>query len=325
MRLRFAAAVLLSASLVPALARAQGADSVGTRAQGMAGAFVAVTDDASAVYWNPAALGKGAYFSLVMDGNRAETVPDSLPALSGGKRSGYLLALGTPALGLSYYRLENKIVNRPITVSRSAFQLDTLTTQHIGATFVQSLTDFLTVCSTVKIVRGVAGTGLIEGERDEILDHADVPGRSTGKFDLDAGVLLSGPVGRIGLVVRNISEPGFEVERGGRELVLDRQIRGGASVLLLESWKLAADFDFTKQAGPFGEVREIAIGSEGQVTRRLAARAGIRFNTAGDDHAPGLSVGGSFAALGSLLVDAQITGGSDKAFTGWGIAGRVVF
>ena len=35
--------------------------------------------------------------------------------------------------------------------------------------------------------------------------------------------------------------------------------------------------------------------------------------------------GGSFAVMGSVQIDGQYTGGSDKALRGWGIAGRVVF
>ena len=49
-----------------ALARpvsAQIYETVGIRAQGMAGAFVAVADDSTATWWNPAGLATGAYFS----------------------------------------------------------------------------------------------------------------------------------------------------------------------------------------------------------------------------------------------------------------------
>ena len=49
-------------SLAAAPADAQSFEALGSRAQGM-GAFVAVADDASAVYWNPAGLASGAYFS----------------------------------------------------------------------------------------------------------------------------------------------------------------------------------------------------------------------------------------------------------------------
>ena len=44
----------------PPLARAQSYEGVGIRAQGMAGAFVAVADDATASWWNPAGLATSA-------------------------------------------------------------------------------------------------------------------------------------------------------------------------------------------------------------------------------------------------------------------------
>ena len=324
MRAGMAVALVLGIVTYSRPLAAQSTESVGTRAQGMAGAFVGVADEASAVYWNPAGLAKGAYFSLVIDGNRTRAVPDE--GLTGAKRSGWLLALSTPAFGLSYYRLQTSTVSRPPTVSRSAFELNSLNTHHLGATLVQSLMDGLSVGTTFKVVRGVAGSGLVEGDDpNEILDHSELIGHSSTKVDLDVGIMASGGVGRVGLVVRNVSEPDFETESGA-EVSLHRQVRGGASILLLQTWKLAADVDFTRQSGPFGDIREVAVGSEGQVTRRLTARAGFRFNAAGDgDRSPALSVGGSFAAWGSLLVDGQVTTGSDKAFKGWGIAGRVVF
>jgi hypothetical protein len=99
---------------LPLHARAQSLDAVGTRAQGMGGAFVGVADDASAVYWNPAGLAGGAYFSLVIDGNNAEAIPDGLANASA--RSGWLLALSTPALGLSYTRLQTTIVRPAIGI-----------------------------------------------------------------------------------------------------------------------------------------------------------------------------------------------------------------
>src|SRR3712207_3061639 len=93
-----AAALLLLLAHVPAAA--QTFDGPGTRAQGMA-AFVAVADDASAVYWNPGGLASGAYFSLVLDRTDAETGAAGDRA---GSRSSWLLALSAPAVGLSYYR-----------------------------------------------------------------------------------------------------------------------------------------------------------------------------------------------------------------------------
>ena len=73
----------------------------------MAGAFVAVTDDASAVYWNPAALASGAFFSLLIDRTSAEATLDEPVDSRGGSRSGTVLALSTPPFGLAYYRLRS--------------------------------------------------------------------------------------------------------------------------------------------------------------------------------------------------------------------------
>src|SRR6187402_1536034 len=71
--------------------RLDSGQAVGVRAAGMGGAFTAVADDASAVFWNPAGFASGSFFSLVADANILD------------RRSGGLVALGTPPLGLSYY------------------------------------------------------------------------------------------------------------------------------------------------------------------------------------------------------------------------------
>ena len=51
--------VCLAVLVLAAPARAQVFETVGTRALGMGGAFVAVADDVTAVYWNPAGLANG--------------------------------------------------------------------------------------------------------------------------------------------------------------------------------------------------------------------------------------------------------------------------
>ena len=70
----------------------------------MAGAFVGVADDASAVYWNPAGLASGAFASFVLDFGQGDQVPAG-PAQSGASRqTGRILALSVPPVGLAYYR-----------------------------------------------------------------------------------------------------------------------------------------------------------------------------------------------------------------------------
>ena len=53
-------------ALLGAAGTAEAQAPLGTRAAGMAGAFVGVADDASAVYWNPAGLATGAIVSAIV-------------------------------------------------------------------------------------------------------------------------------------------------------------------------------------------------------------------------------------------------------------------
>jgi hypothetical protein len=313
--------------LCPAPLGAQAVDTVGTRARGMGNAFVGVADDASAVYWNPAGLAGGAFFSLLVDGGGAEALPAQRP--EAGRRSSWLLAASMPALGLAYYRLGRDAVAEVVTPEGRAVRRDALVTHHAGASLVQSLTDHIAVGVTLKGVRGIAASAVLPTtDRAQALEQASLIGRSGTRFDVDAGIMASGQFGRLGLTVRNVTEPSFDTGAAAedRSLRLDREVRAGGSVLLLPSWRLASDVDLTRQRGPVGDVREWAVGSEAQVTRRMAARAGFRLNMAGDaGRAPALSAGGSYLVYSGLMLDAQVTGGSDAALRGWGVAGRMVF
>ena len=86
---------------LPTIARSgQTFGGVGARAEGMGGAFVAVADDASAVYWNPAGIATGATFDLQVSG-RAD------PCTGAGRQTAGLPSLSAPSLpvlGLSFYR-----------------------------------------------------------------------------------------------------------------------------------------------------------------------------------------------------------------------------
>ncbi len=302
-------------------AAAQSFETVGTRAAGMGGAFVGVADDASAVYWNPAGFASGALFTFVLDRNTAELdTPNEGPAAS---RSGFLMALGVPALGLSYYRLRS-IDLKPLQtlVGPAVVEANSLVTHHVGATLVQSIAPGMAVGATLKLVRGVASsTQQPATERDNLLDdHGDLTAEGTTRFDADLGVMAT--LGRVkaGLTVRNVSEPAFRTP-GGRSLNLERQARAGVSVAPVEGWVVAADSDLLESHGPAGPIRTFAAGTEGRVHRRAFLRGGVSVNTAGE-RAPTVSAGASFAATASFLVDVQVTGGSDKAARGWGVAGR---
>ncbi len=337
-RVALAAFLALAGVSIPHTLLAQTADTLGTRAQGMGGAFVAVVDDASAVYWNPGALAKSSYFSLVLDRSEGRTAVDRPEA---GSRSGFLLALAAPALGLSYYRLRTTALKPPDIATDAAelgrnvlgpgdVRLDMLVTHHLGATLVQSITDGISVGTTLKIVRGTAASRLVrDANRSELLsDATDVRGEGTSRFDADVGILASSRLFRVGLTLRNATEPEFDTPGQGGVVVLARQARIGLALLPSDRWTVAADVDLLRTQGVVARTRDAAFGVEGRVSRRATVRSGVRVNTLEDargERAASVSAGASYAMRASFLVDAQYTTGTDSSVRGWGLAGRFVY
>jgi len=324
-----AALVLLVASPLAA----QPFEALGTRAAGMGGVFVAVADDASAVYWNPAGLALGgSYFSLVLDGTRAKADPED--SSRAGQHSATLIALSTLPVGLSYYRLSATRVSSPsvlasVAPGALAQDVEHLTTHHAGVTFVQSVTPTFAVATTLKAVRGVAATDVFIGGRpSDLLEAADdLPTRSSTKFDADLGVLASFGSVRAGLTVRNVTEPDFATP-SGQDIELERQTRAGIAYVGISGVTLAADLDLERGWGSLGEVRNLAAGAEARLTARATVRSGVRFNTLSDQpdgRAPVVAFGGTVMTVRSLLVDGQITIGAKTGDRGWGIAARLVY
>lgn len=322
--------------LVPAASVwAQAEAPAGVRATGMGGAFVAVADDASAVFWNPAGLASGSYFSLAVDTNHLKTADDSTFPHD---RSALMIALGTPALGLSYFT--NTVTRAaeffapadlgPAVDTIAVYRVERLEARQVGATVVQSLAQRIAVGATVKLVRGLASSGFVPATDRSALDHVDEAflQKASTKFDADFGVMLTGAVGKVGLAVRNAFEPDFKTS-DGVSIPLERRVRGGLSLLLHEFVTVAADFDFTDAPTSRGEWRDAAIGAEARLSRRAFARSGVHWNTAGRDSGPGaapvFSVGGTYAVYGSVLADGQISMGSADGDTGWGVGLRFVF
>ena len=265
-------------------ARAQGDPPVGVRAAGMAGAFTAVADDATAAIWNPAGLATGSYASLVIDGN----------AFS--HQSAVFAGFGSPPLALTYVRTATAEVSSGRKM---------LVAHDFGVTLVQSIGDSgVSVGTTLKAVHGVTS---VEG----------VPSTSGNAFDADAGVMVSGRVGQIGLVVRNIGQP-FDI---------DRKVRAGASVHVNDRIMVASDVEFTKATTESGTWRDAAMGIEAHPLGSAWLRAGVHWNTAGGapGAAPIAAFGASYAIRGALMADAQASVGSVRGNHGWGIGLRFAF
>jgi F plasmid transfer operon, TraF, protein len=287
----------VSLVVAPTAATAQIYESIGIRAQGMSGAFVAVADDATTTWWNPGGLASGGYFNGIVEFDRTQD-----PA---GTRS-RAVAFTIPSLGLSYYRLAlNGMRPADSTASRSASREDEGVLSEFGATVGQSVGPHLVLGSTLKLVHALGET----------------------RADLDAGAMAALGRVRLGVAVKNLRTPEFS--EGDTRFELTRQVRAGAAVKAGATNRAeitaAIDADLTTTLTADGEERHLATGVEAWlVNRSVGVRAGIGMNTIGESRRSG-SVGASVGLRGGFYLDGQLTRGADLARNGWGFDLRVTF
>jgi hypothetical protein len=318
-------------------ATAQTAEVVGTRALGMAGAFVAVADDPSAVYWNPAGLPRMGVINLGLEWQSFETGVDSPSVFepsAGG--SSMLVALTTPPLGLSYIRLRQTNLfpvrpGAPLPDSDTFNGMGTsLVTHNVGASLVQSIGERIDVAATIRFVRGEASIAprFLSGVRvdDPGLEGvADLPGKASNTVDVDvAAMVMLGRGVRAGVNVRNLREPEFDTLMDGVAVTLERQARAGVA-WHGESTVVAVDVDLLETDSVLGPRRHVAIGGEQWfANRRFGARAGFRLNTI-ENALPAGAAGVSVRLTSSIFADAQITRGASDRDRGWGISLRYAY
>ncbi|MDH4067018.1 MAG: conjugal transfer protein TraF, partial [Acidobacteriota bacterium] len=211
--------------------------TLGTRAAGMAEAFVAVADDATSVFWNPAGMATGALFSVVVDfgdatGPAGAEGPDQGEFDDGSRFVGFTV----PPLGVAYYRLSRLVADPAATDGLvredGRRSVRGLTTSNIGVTLAQSVTDVLVIAGTVKLVTGTVSGGTVEApDAGAALEAArSLPERRTTRGDVDGGLMVSVNRWRAGLVARNLTTPSFQAaEPNGETVDLDREVRVGAA------------------------------------------------------------------------------------------------
>lgn len=325
------ATVLLS---IASSTSAQIIESVGNRALGMGGAFVAVATDSTATWWNPAGLAAGP-FADVSAGRAQTDFKEQIPARR--DRVSWFAAT-SPAVGFSYYRLritdirgfgstDQVGVDRQDT--RAEVSLRSISVSTMGLTLVQSILPGVHAGATLKYVRGTtrAGAGEATDGVDDLLDRAEdfEGGDAESRFDLDAGVIVAaGPI-RLGAVMRNIRHPEF----ADGSFTLPRQTRLGAAVDVEKAGGpplvLAIDADAKRYSTATGERRVIAVGGEQWLwRRRIGVRAGARFNKAGAEERAA-TAGVSIGIRNGMYVEGQTIRGGSDAERGWSVGTRVTF
>jgi hypothetical protein len=329
---------VLALILEASAARAQTLDTVGSRAAAMA-AFVAVADDASAVVWNPAGLVTGPVFNLLLDVNRGNHTPDDPPSLGAAGESGTtIFALGTMPVGLTYYRISSTsatlatpaVAGTPDRQDRQVV-VRTLVTSHVGATVQQSVGQRFTVGTTLKLVRGEIGEQRrVVTSWEQALDGTGAIDRDgSTRGDLDVGAMAYAGRFRLGVVVRNVTEPIFGSENDPLSQTLSRHVRVGAAWgnrwTGISSTIVAFDADLTDVTAADGERRDVAAGAEHWFGRRvIGVRGGVRASTIGDPRAV-LSGGASLALRSGTYVDASYARGTTAETSAWGIGVRLTY
>jgi len=326
--------VLVTTCLVvlPAVAEAQIYEAVGTRAQGMGGAFVAVANDATATWWNPAGIASGAYLSLLFEQGRLDD-PGKAPAFGPATRdTETAFAFAVPSMGLSYYRLrisEIGTMSPTETVGEDredqGVDLRALAVSQYGLTVGQSVGQGFALASTFKLVR--AGVSSSRGQPVDGLDQAqDLDVSVANKSDLDIGAMISAGSLRVGFSVKHLFQPEFETEESS--FVMERQARIGVAYLTsgpgsIDGVTVAFDADLTSTPTAFGDVRHIAAGAE-WLGRWVGIRGGLSKNTVGDLETAA-SAGASVGLGSGLHVDGAWTFGDDDSKKGWKLGGRLTF
>jgi len=186
-----------------------------------------------------------------------------------------------------------------------------LTTSTAGVSLLQSLTEYIVVGVTPKVVHGADST----------------------TFDVDAGLMIAVERIRLGLVARNLTTPAFARATAGRpgesvEIELSREVRMGAAwgsgLPGYSRVMVSVDGDLTSRATPNGDRRDVAAGVETWWRdRRLGLRGGVRRSMIGAPRAA-VAAGVSAGLTPGTLLEAHVVRGQSNE-RGWSLGIRMGF
>jgi len=294
--------IALFTLFLPALAGAQTFGGVGARAEGMGGAFVAVADDASAVYWNPAGIGTGPTFDFQLF--RGDAAPGST----------WFVGASLPVLGFGVYRTHT-VQALPDRQNEGSGKVEvrTLSTSNVGVTVVQTVVPRVVIGTTARLVTG-----------------GGQPFDTRTTMDFDAGAMVSAGSVRFGVTARNLRAPAFEGPAG--PVPVRRQVRAGVALTprALPSgthgpYSVAFDADLTESQEAVGALRLVALGGEYWFAKGLVgARAGVRWNTLEAEYRA-VSGGLTVRLPRSLFIEGHLTKPQHDGRSDWSVGARVTF
>ena len=313
----------------------------------MAGAFVAVADDATAAYWNPAGLATGAFLSLILDRAAWESRAALDAPGAGADRSSTFVGLSTNAVAFSYYRTLVTQVDGPTpsleTVGSSGPRIRSLTLDNFALTGAQMISRNVSVGTSIRYVRANYGVGHSATAADigtRLEDAQRLSRRGENALDWDLGVKVGRGAVQVGFVARNLLQPVLQAPDGSM-FRLERLVRAGVAVRAVGRLRVALDVDLRRQHLLDGHrQRNLAVGAEYWFGESLAVRGGTRVDldawahrssTVGPDgmtrrdlHPVG-AFGFSVALTTGVYLDGQLTRGHEETERGWSLAGRVGF
>ena len=273
--------------LAPSVVSAQTWDQAGERAQGMGGAFVAVADDASAVYWNPAGLATGSFFDVQADA---------------GKSRKAFVGAAVPVLAFAYYRIRSAVSSSADRKNDGSgeVRVSTQDTQNAGISLVQT----------------IAGTWVIASSLRAVTDGGHTA------FDLDLGTMASMGNVRVGVTTRNLRK-GLDTQRQVRlgAAFVPRSLPTG----VLGPFSVSFDADLTRTATVDGDQRQMAAGVERWWAQgRLGTRVGLHWNTIGAGESA-IAGGLTVKLPRSIFAEGHVTKGQKTHDSDWGVGLRVTF
>ena len=232
---------------------------VGARASGMGGAFVAVADDASALYWNAAGIARIESSKSELSLNHA-----NWPSELSFDQVGYVFhvkhipgAFGVAARSLSMQPMIETTAYQPDPSVGTGRTFDA-GMMVAGLTYARSFTD--------KFSAGVTANFIHEGLAD----------LSQQSFSFDLGTLYDvGTLGmKIGMAIQNM---GSQIKFIDREARIPSVFRVGTSATLFQSadQKLIGSFEFSH---PPDNSERMNVGGEYSFHRYVFLRGGYNIN-----------------------------------------------